>query len=678
VTISAAAAAALGTGLGQALNLVVLDKSLTVVGLTDEPSGEFVPTGYVSLAFFEARGQSLATAGLWAIKLKPGVSAAEVIAALDPKLAALGSGVVAKTGDQGRTEAMSEVSGAFMAATTVFWAVGAVAVLVGGIVIANTFAITLAQRRRQIGLLRAIGAESAQVRRRFRAEAALLGIIGSALGVALGVGLAAVIAGLGSLLYWGLVLPWSELSSAFAFGVVATLIAASGQIRHGTKVTPMEALRPPAVDEQARVPIVRGIVCGLLVLVGVVASIISVTLGAFALAFGGGLLIATGVLIGAPYYLPTLLRWSGRLLRPFGVAARLAAANSERDPRRVTATATGLMLAIGLMVTLQVSTASIGATVLDHLRRPYPADLQVNWVDSDGRLGSIPADAASRLSNIPGVTASVLLPAGTANLGGLGPMTLVGYGPGVAAVNDSAAAGDAEVLVNAETAARLGPSVEVAGANGSLTLTVRSSTLADQGQAVVSAANLAKVSAVTPEAVIWMAVPDHSRSLTVATTVLQIVGGPERVSGAAKLILFEFVMRSLLTAVTVLFGIAVLIALIGVSNTLGLSVLERTRESALLRALGMQAGMLRAMLTIEALQVTLVSVIIGVIAGLSFGWLATASMSAELGTSRTIFAVDVPQTLGMIAVAVLASALASVLPGRRAAKASPTEALAEV
>ncbi len=142
--------------------------------------------------------------------------------------------------------------------------------------------------------------------------------------------------------------------------------------------------------------------------------------------------------------------------------------------------------------------------------------------------------------------------------------------------------------------------------------------------------------------------------------------------------LYEQVLNILLAITTALLAFAVLIALIGVSNTLGLSVLERSRESALLRALGLQSRSLRGMLTIEALQVTIVGVAVGIVAGAFFGWLAVEATAKSGGFDHAIFAVNVPQTLGMIAIAMLAAALASVLPGRRAAKAAPTEALADV
>lgn len=121
---------------------------------------------------------------------------------------------------------------------------------------------------------------------------------------------------------------------------------------------------------------------------------------------------------------------------------------------------------------------------------------------------------------------------------------------------------------------------------------------------------------------------------------------------------------------------AVLIALVGVSNTLGLSVIKHTRESALLRALGLQTRSLRLMLLIEALLAG-VGVLVGIGAGVFFGWLGSTALIAMTDGAEPRLAVDLPLTLGMVVVAVVAAALASVLPGRRAAQASPVEALAE-
>mgnify|MGYP001198635788 FL=1 len=144
--------------------------------------------------------------------------------------------------------------------------------------------------------------------------------------------------------------------------------------------------------------------------------------------------------------------------------------------------------------------------------------------------------------------------------------------------------------------------------------------------------------------------------------------------------MIERVLGILLLITTALLGVAVLIALVGVSNTLGLSVIERTRESALLRAMGMQKGSLRLMLLVEAMLLALTGVIVGVVFGAFFGWLGISAVlrQADLAESTKIrFAIDPWLTLALLAVVAVAAALASVLPGRRAANAAPVEALAE-
>jgi putative ABC transport system permease protein len=146
--------------------------------------------------------------------------------------------------------------------------------------------------------------------------------------------------------------------------------------------------------------------------------------------------------------------------------------------------------------------------------------------------------------------------------------------------------------------------------------------------------------------------------------------------------MIDQVMSILVGTMTVLLAVAVLIALVGVSNTLTLSVIERSRESAILRAVGAQKRQLRAMMLIEALLLTVTGAIIGAVAGGYFGWLGAKAMVQQFRGEGFVmnvqFAIDWPQTLGLLAILVIAAALASLLPGRRAAKASPVAALAEV
>ena len=162
----------------------------------------------------------------------------------------------------------------------------------------------------------------------------------------------------------------------------------------------------------------------------------------------------------------------------------------------------------------------------------------------------------------------------------------------------------------------------VKGAAGKRELTVVASQLVTSDQAMVSSSTLAHITPPVPAVVQWLSVPDRSRAVAVMVAVNGIVESADRVSGSVvEAAFYEQMMDILLAITTGLLAVAVLIALIGVSNTLGLSVVERTRESALLRALGLQARSLRVMLLIEAVQVALVGIVVGVVAGAGFGWL---------------------------------------------------------
>jgi putative ABC transport system permease protein len=684
VALSAGAASALGVAAGGTLQLAGSDAVLTVVGVTDEPSTRLAKTGYAADAAFTAAGLDLDGGTQWAVKVASDADPATVLTGLRTALASSNPGLVVGLGEQVREQAIAEVARNFDAFTTVLWAFAAVALVVGMITISNTFSITLAQRRRQIGLLRAVGASGGQVRGRFLVEAALLGLLGSGIGIAFGIGAAAAASTWTGSVFWGLSVPATPTVVAFGLGVVATTVAAWVPIVRGTRVAPLEALQPvPPAGSARRAWLLRTIACGLLLLAGGGLAVVALNLATpegFLVAIGAGALIALGVLFGAPLFVPVLLRASGRLLRGAGTVPRLAADNAERNPRRAATTATALMLAIGLVVTLQVATASIRATVLDQIRQRYPVDVSIAMADAEGGPRSLPAELRTRLAGTPGVAGAVSLTVAPGTLGEGEQVTLISYNSEFRTLSGVVDEPDEdEVLVNPDVAKRLGATVRVHGGRNDTELRVVGSDLADFGEAIVPSRVFAWMAKPVKDARLWLVVPDRSRAVEVITAVTSAAGPGATIGGGLAMAAgYEQVLDLLLTITTALLAIAVVIALIGVSNTLGLSVLERTRESALLRALGLQARSLRAMLTLEALQVTMVGVVVGIVAGAFFGWLAVASLATSVGFPRLVFTVDVPQTAAMVGIAVVAAALASVLPGRRAARAVPTEALADL
>lgn len=686
---------------------------LRIVGISADAPTLFIQTAYVSPMFgMDADSATSSPAGSWLVALKPGTDAAASVSAIDravqPYRGAKDTYPGAKepitvgTASDTQHEATLSITRDFDVMKYLLLAFSGIAALVGMIIIANTFTILLAQRRRQIGLLRAVGASGRQVRGRFLAEAVLLGFVGSVVGLALGTVAGWIGASVTKASFFGLVLPWSDLAIEVGIGVLVTMLAAMLPALRATRVLPLEALQPVATSEQVRkASVVRAVITGLLIVAGVglaaVSQLVEVDsgnpslVGPLLLAVAGAMLLTIGVLGAAPLYIPALLRGLGVLIGR-NATARLAADNAVRNPSRAAATATALMLATGLIVTLQVGTATAEKTMLTEIEKTFPIDLTVtaslyspdpgddpNGGPTASSSGRLSASVLDKVKLLPNIKASAVLSGGAAKLNDE-PVMVVALTPDVASVSSTiGSVADGVVLLNGGDR-KDGDRVTLAGASGPITLTVKKVSWVAYNQAVVSQANLTKLVATPAPQAVWLKLADASQigSTMKAAQTLQSGGEFVDIGGSApQSYMIQEVLRILLLITTALLGAAVLIALIGVGNTLGLSVIERARESALLRALGMQKASLRTMLLVEAVLLALAGVLVGVAAGCFFGWLGIASIVRQSAMDTPLqFAVDLPLTLGMLVVAFAAAALASVLPGRRAANATPTEALA--
>ncbi|MCW5954761.1 MAG: ABC transporter permease, partial [Propionibacteriaceae bacterium] len=220
ITLTRGAAAGLEVAVGDTLGSSLDDVSYTVVGLTGEPNSLFLQTGYLAReAFARYDLDPDAGTGSWLVRGAQGVELDRVVGAVE---AALPAGAEVDSAAALRAKAIEDLTDGFEAFRNLLWAFAAIAAVVGMITIANTFTILLAQRRRQIGLLRAVGAAGSQVRTRFLAEAVALGLLGAGLGVLLGIGLAAIGAAITGSLFWGLALPAADLAIAFVAGLLIT------------------------------------------------------------------------------------------------------------------------------------------------------------------------------------------------------------------------------------------------------------------------------------------------------------------------------------------------------------------------------------------------------------------------------------------------------------------------
>ncbi|MDR1710509.1 MAG: FtsX-like permease family protein [Propionibacteriaceae bacterium] len=657
---------------------------LLVVGVTDDRSSLWSYVGYFgSQAFFQKFGQNDTADGTYLVQADSDPDA--LAAQLEAALKANGFEATVQTHEQILADARKGM-GDYEVWKWILWSFAGIAAVVGMITISNTFSILLAGRRRQIGMLRAVGAFGGQVRRSVFIEALLLGAAGALLGIGLGIAVStAGVAYLGMLAY-GLVLPASDLAIAGAVGVAITLLAAFVPTLRSTRVAPLEALRPVPQTSERRAGIVRMIFCGILAMSGgwLIFQALHADDDSLLMAIGGSALLAVGVLFGAPLFVPLLLRLVGAVISLFGPLPRLAAKNVVRNPKRASATATALMLAIGLIITLQVGTASVRKTALDEISKNYPVDLQVrSYPNSDSVLLPLSADMQMRLPQVRGVQAAVSLAGVEAELvaanGAAEWLTVLGWDSQIPAVVDNAPSSIPDDTMYVGT----GFKGDTASINGREFHVVKSA-MAGDGIVLVSPAALSGIGPQVANVAMWLSVDGAQATNAYAdvTDMLDVTGTYDVSGGLMMSATMEQVLNILMAVVTALLGVAVLIALVGVSNTLTLSVLERQRESALMRALGLQKSGLRLMLLIEALMLAGVGALVGVAAGVFFGWVGVNALARESvvagGDMAAAFSVDLVWTFALLGVAVAVAALASILPGRRAASAPPVEALADI
>jgi putative ABC transport system permease protein len=657
---------------------------VTVVGVVDlrgDPSAGLNGRAFVSAEQVEAWGalgpSELRVAGT------TGTDADALAAAVQGALA--GRDVDVRTGEEQAVREAEALTGDARVLTLMLLVFGTVALLVAGLVIANTFAVLLAQRTRELALLRCVGATARQVRRSVLAEAALTGVAASVLGVGAGIGLAAVVSALvgtdSPVPLAGVSVPLSAVLGGLAIGTLTTLVAALAPARAATRVAPLAALRPldPA-PLRSRGGLLRLAAGLLLVVPGVLLMGAGVALGEVLLSVGGGALSFLGVVLLAQRAVPPVVALAGRLVRSRGVTARLAAGNATRNPRRTAATATALLIGVTLTTAMVVGAASTRSTAQAGLEAQYPTDVVV----TGNTEGGVPASLTGRLEAVDGVRAAAGLSAG----GVTGPDGYEGWTLGVDPAEAAAVLRSTDDLpLPTEGTAVLpwwtvegwgveaGGQVTLTGDGGSRTFTVA---LGDTDSPLLTAPDLA---ALDPDAVadtVWLRLDDGADAAAVVDEVTDVAGSivpTAAVTGlASERAALDEVLDVLLLIVTGLLGVAVLIALIGVGNTLALSVVERRQENGLLRALGLTRGQVRGLLAWEAALVAGVAAVLGVLLGAAYGLVGVASVLGDYG--EVVLSLPWLQVGAIVVVATVAGLLASVLPARRAARTPPVAALA--
>ncbi len=495
-------------------------------------------------------------------------------------------------------------------------------------------------------------------------------------------------------------------------GTVVTVLASLAPARAATRVAPLAALRPadaPAVSERRNLP--RLVLAALATVGGLALLGAAMILGTsidpvLALGVGvlGGALSFVGVLVGSVFWLPHVVGLCGRLLGRSGTSARLAAANTVRNPRRTAATSTALLIGVTLVTMMSTGAASARVTLANELDAQFPVDVQI------GReLGAGAARGTSEELVTPALVRTVEAVDGVRRVDTLTQASLVvttaggseGFVTGLALpVADAAAVlrtpsmveglTDDTVVLGQDTAEDLGvadgdrltvsgtvddPTTGQPGPTGdAVERTAVVTTL--PGGVVVTPATLEALTVADPAILAWVRLTDEADPAQVVPAVQDALSDTAvRVTGAAvERAMFEGIIDTLLAVVLGLLAVAVVIALIGVANTLSLSVLERRRESATLRVIGLSRNQLRTTLAVEGMLIAGVGAALGVLIGVLYGWAGAVTVLGVVGDVR----LEVPWTdlVLVLAVSLGAGLLASVLPGRSAARTSPVAALA--
>jgi putative ABC transport system permease protein len=628
------------------------------------------------------------------VAARGGVSKAEVRRAVAAMLPASARVQSAEAQDRYTLDGLKRFIGWIKAFLLAF---GGVAVLVGAFTIFNTLSITVAQRSRELVLLRTVGSSRRQVLRSVLLEALAVGTAASAVGVfaglGLGKGLSSVMASLGlDLPEAGTVFGPRTVIVSLLVGVLVTLIAGLGPALRATRVSPVTALRegteiPPGRLGRRLPQIATGITALAVALLAVGVLAPGLSGGARGGLIGpGAVLLFLGVAMMSPRLARPLASVLGRPAERFaGSAGSLARRNAMRNPGRTAATASALMIGISLVVFVAVLGQGVRQSTTGSLEKSIKADYVV--ASTDG-YSPIDPDAVTRVASAPGVRSATGIKQDSARAFGE-KVGVNGVEPAaIGRLYESPAAtarldGRGAILERdyaEEHHLRVGDRFSITPLGGGrLELTVLGLDSPPRfnplglGKVTVSEPTFARHFATERYRLAFVATDGGASATTTRALESRLRGFPDaevKTSSAFADSQMSWV-DSVLGIFYVMLALSVIVSLFGIVNTLVLSVLERTRELGMLRAVGMTRRQVRRMVRHESVVTALIGAALGTGVGLFLAGLVTAAFSDD----GLAFAVPVGSLIAFAVVAALAGVLAAVLPARRAARLDALTAL---
>ncbi|MFF7632518.1 ABC transporter permease [Kitasatospora sp. NPDC008050] len=671
-----------------ATNGPAMDTTLTGIFTTDDPK---VGSGEPLVLFDTATAQRLLlTPGQFSeisVTAKPGTSQQALLDEVLPLLPHSNS-ITAETADQLKADQRAMVTKDMSSVRTMLLAFAGISLFVGIFIIANTFTMLVAQRTRELALLRAIGASRKQVTRSVLLEALLIGVFSSVAGLLAGIGIGAGMQSLIGHLGTGttpsgpLVIAPTTVVTALVVGVLVTVVSALLPARRAARIAPVAAMASGDQPATQKGLVVRNSIGGVIAGGGLALILWGASAGSNGkwIVAGGAVATLIGTFILTPLLSRPLIALIGPALgKLFGVSGKLARQNAVRNPRRTAATASALTIGLTLVSALTVLAASMNG-----------------WLDKE-ISSSLKADYAVQMSN--GMPVSPTIAAQVAKT------------PGVAA---SSPVNDTYLHIDGQDQSVSG--IDPAQAPQLLTPTMQSGSFAAlaQGQLLVDA-NMAKSRHLAVGSTLPTTFPDGStgtlkvggvyavnpmiNSMTmISDSVLTghgvqpnytqvLVKGAHGESGTLEQALVtaggnnpliqvqsQQEMRDELNsiisfALNMLYGLlamSVLVAVLGVVNTMAMSVFERKREIGMLRAIGLNRPAVKRMVRLESVVISLFGAVLGLGLGCFLAWAVNGTLKSSLDGLSTVLPYG--KLLVFLALAGLVGLVAAIWPSRRAAK----------
>jgi putative ABC transport system permease protein len=702
IVINAGLAKSAGVAVGDRVGVLTHQpkQMFTIVGIFGFSGDRDSLGGEQTIAFTTPAAQHLmlgTSDGFSAIDVRAGPGV-DVDTLRDRVAASVGGDYTVETGKQLAADNAASIQKGLSFVNYIFLGFAGVSLFVGTFLILNTFSIIVAQRTRELALMRAIGASRRQMIGSVLFEATIIGLLASAIGLGAGIGVGTLIAylfanvGGGGLHLAGIGVPPSAVIASFAVGLLITLVAAVMPALRASRVPPVAAMRESETADRplTRVSVIGGIVTamgaavlglGLSGKAGGTATLWSI--------LGGILVCFIGVALLTPVISRPVVSLLGRLFA-WSVPGQLGRRNSARNPRRTAITASALMVGLALITGVNVIVASFSASLHKVADTQVTVDLIISGQQNSAIPPAFDPAVMSKAKALSGVSETATLYADQAKING--DVTFLTAVDNVTALRDmfgmktvsgtADTLGAGQLILDEKRAESLklkvGDQLPVQLARGQL----RNFTLVGIyarndvfGGWIGSATDAADFTSAQAQQGFIKLTPGTSVDSVKSQVDTLLADSPEvNVTDRSEFVKQQTdQFNSILTMVQILLALAILIAVLGIINTLALSVLERTRELGLLRAIGLRRAQAMRMVTVEAVVISVFGALMGIVVGSGLG---AAVVRALKDQGFTTLAFPWTQMAVYLVLAAIVGVAAAVLPAIRAARVNVLAAIA--